>query len=135
MREAAVLLLLGGAAEVGGADVRGAGSVEITPGGAGGGLDELLVDAGGLEVYAEDGGQPCRNAEQPFEAYMEDDGDLVSIHAGAVLKDELRPVSHGRAEAIGVAAAEFWPIHEVPPTTWKRAVGIRPSSGNDASWQ
>ena len=34
---------------------------------------------------------------------------------------------------IGAAAAQFWPIHEVPPTTWKRAVGIKPGSGKDAS--
>jgi hypothetical protein len=72
---------------------------------------------------------------KPFQAYMEDDGNLVSIHAGAVLTGELRPVSHGRAEAIGAAAAEFWPIHEVRQRQGNGRSAIKPGSGNDASWQ
>ena len=27
---------------------------------------------------------------------------------------------------IGAAAANFWRIHEVPPVTWRRAVGLKP---------
>lgn len=34
---------------------------------------------------------------------------------------------------IGAAAAQFWPIHEIAPATWKRAVGIKSGSGKDAS--
>jgi len=34
---------------------------------------------------------------------------------------------------IGAAAAQFWRIHEIPPVTWKRAVGLRAGDGKDAS--
>ncbi len=34
---------------------------------------------------------------------------------------------------IGAAASQFWPIHEIPPAVWKRAVGIRSGESKDAS--
>ena len=34
---------------------------------------------------------------------------------------------------IGVAAANFWRITEVPPVTWRRAVGLKSGEGKDAS--
>ena len=34
---------------------------------------------------------------------------------------------------IGAAAANFWPVHEIPPVTWKRGVGLKSGDGKDAS--
>jgi crossover junction endodeoxyribonuclease RuvC len=43
--------------------------------------------------------------------------------------------SFGKATGaiIGAAAANFWRIHEVPPVTWKRAIGLKTGDGKDAS--
>ena len=34
---------------------------------------------------------------------------------------------------IGAAAAQFWRISEVPPATWRKAVGLKTGDGKDAS--
>ncbi len=34
---------------------------------------------------------------------------------------------------IGAAAANFWRIDEIPPVTWKRAIGLKSGDGKDTS--
>jgi crossover junction endodeoxyribonuclease RuvC len=68
------------------------------------------------------------DAAQPERAFVEKVGSMPGQGVSSMFA-----FGKSAGAILGIIAANFIPVHEVAPTTWKRGVGIPTGSGKDAS--